>query len=282
VKKIGFRNTTALFLLIYTFSTLSTISFAFAASDGPSHADGTKLVGKVVESPSQAAVSFATIALLMSKDSALVNGVVSDENGTFTLTNVTPGKYILRVTNMGYQTLFVPNVNVATEANLVDLGTITIAPEAQKLDEVIVRGEKSMIVDDIDKKIINIGKDMLATSNNVSDLLEKVPAVSLDENGNPQVRGKGNVVVLIDGKPSNLYGSDLPTILQSFPANLIERIDVMTTPSAKYEGEGASGVIDIITKKSKIRGTNGGMRLSLGNKENNNASGNISYLEKDA
>ncbi|MCE6992257.1 TonB-dependent receptor domain-containing protein [Dyadobacter sp. CY323] len=277
MKNIRFLNVTALILLVYTFPTLSTISIASATSAKTPHADGGKLVGKIVESPTHAAVSFATIALLMSKDSALVNGVVSDENGIFTLANVTPGKYILRVTNMGYQTLFVPNVSVATEANLVDLGTITITPEAQKLNEVIVRGEKSMIVDDIDKKIVNIGKDMLATSNNVSDLLEKVPAVSLDENGNPQVRGKGNVVVLIDGKPSNLYGSDLPTILQSFPANLIERIDVMTTPSAKYEGEGASGVIDIITKKSKIRGTNGGMRLSLGNKNNHNASGNVSY-----
>ena len=134
-----------------------------------------------------------------------------------------------------------------------------------------------MIVDDIDKKIVNIGKDLLATSNNVSDLLEKLPSVSLDENGNPQVRGKGNVVVLIDGKPSNLYGSDLPTILQSFPSNLIERIEVMTTPSAKYEGDGASGVIDIITKKTKIRGTNGGVRVSMGIKNNYSASGNISY-----
>jgi outer membrane receptor for ferrienterochelin and colicin len=142
---------------------------------------------------------------------------------------------------------------------------------------VIVKGEKSMIVDDIDKKMVNIGKDMLATSNNVSDLLEKVPAVSLDENGNPQVRGKGNVVVLIDGKPSNLYGSDLPTILQSFPANLIERIDVMTTPSAKYEGEGASGVIDIITKKDKNPRHERWRELTLGNKNNHSLSGNISY-----
>lgn len=240
-------------------------------------ADGGKLVGKIVESPNNAGVSFATVALLVTKDSSLANGVVADENGVFTIANVTPGNYILRVTNMGYQTLYRPNVSVATEANLLDLGTLTMLPEAKKLNEVIVRGEKSMIVDDIDKKIVNIGKDMLATSNNVSDLLEKVPAVSLDENGNPQVRGKGNVVVLIDGKPSNLYGSDLPTILQSFPANLIERIDVMTTPSAKYEGEGASGVIDIITKKTKIRGTNGGARLSIGTKNNNSASGNISY-----
>lgn len=240
-------------------------------------ADGGKMVGKIVEAPNNAGVSFATVALLASKDSTLANGAVADENGVFTIANVTPGNYILRVTNMGYQTLYRPNISVATEANLLDLGTITLLPEAQKLNEVIVKGEKTMIVDDIDKKIVNIGKDMLATSNNVSDLLEKVPAVSLDENGNPQVRGKGNVVVLIDGKPSNLYGSDLPTILQSFPANLIERIDVMTTPSAKYEGEGASGVIDIITKKTKIRGMNGGARLSIGNKNNNSASGNLSY-----
>jgi outer membrane receptor protein involved in Fe transport len=242
-----------------------------------SEIDGGKLVGKVVESPSNAAVSFATVALLAAKDSSIADGVVADENGVFTIANVPPGNYILRVTNMGYQSRFIANVKMAAEGNMLDLGNIVLQPEAHKLDEVVVVGEKSMIVDDIDKKMITIGKDLLANSNNVSDLLEKVPAVSLDENGNPQVRGKGNVVVLIDGKPSNLYGSDLPTILQSFPANLIERIDVMTTPSAKYEGEGASGVIDIITKKSKIRGTNGGMRLSLGNKNNHNASGNISY-----
>ncbi|TLU99585.1 TonB-dependent receptor [Dyadobacter luticola] len=240
-------------------------------------ADGGKLVGKIVESPANAGVSFATVALLASKDSTLANGVVADENGVFTITNVPPGSYILKITNLGYQTKFVANVKMAAEGNMVDLGNITVLAEAQKLNEVVVKGEKSMIVDDIDKKMITIGKDLLANSNNVSDLLEKVPAVSLDENGNPQVRGKGNVVVLIDGKPSNLYGADLPTILQSFPANLIERIDVMTTPSAKYEGEGASGVIDIITKKNKIHGMNGGMRLSLGNKNNNNASGNISY-----
>ena len=200
---------------------------------------GGKLVGKIVEAPNNSGVAFATVALLMPRDSSLASGAVADENGVFTIADVKPGNYILRVTNMGYQTLYRPNVSVATEANLVDLGSLTLVPEAQKLAEVVVKGEKTMIVDDIDKKIVNIGKDMLATSNNVSDLLEKVPAVSLDENGNPQVRGKGNVVVLIDGKPSNLYGSDLPTILQSFPANLIERIDVMTTPSAKYEGEGA-------------------------------------------
>lgn len=234
-------------------------------------------MGKIVEGPGSAGVAFATVALLMPKDSSLANGAVADENGAFTIADVTPGTYLLRVTNMGYQTLYRPNVKLAPEASLLDLGSISIQAEAQKLAEVVVKGEKTMIVDDIDKKIVNIGKDMLATSNNVSDLLEKVPAVSLDENGNPQVRGKGNVVVLIDGKPSNLYGSDLPTILQSFPANLIERIDVMTTPSAKYEGEGASGVIDIITKKTKIRGMNGGARLSLGHKNNNAASGNLSY-----
>ncbi|MGV3604131.1 MAG: TonB-dependent receptor domain-containing protein [Dyadobacter fermentans] len=277
MKRTLFLNSIALFLPTHLL--LATPDNRPLPVNGTSsqRAAGGKLVGKIVEGPGSAGVAFATVALLMPKDSSLANGVVADENGAFTIADVTPGTYLLRVTNMGYQTLYRPNVKLAPEASLLDLGSITIQAEAQKLAEVVVKGEKTMIVDDIDKKIVNIGKDMLATSNNVSDLLEKVPAVSLDENGNPQVRGKGNVVVLIDGKPSNLYGSDLPTILQSFPANLIERIDVMTTPSAKYEGEGASGVIDIITKKTKIRGMNGGARLSLGHKNNNAASGNLSY-----
>jgi outer membrane receptor protein involved in Fe transport len=239
--------------------------------------DGGKLIGKIVEASNNEGVSFATVALLASKDSSLAFGAVADLDGVFTISNVKPGNYILRVTNVGYETLYKPGVSVATEANVLDLGTIKMNSGAQKLNEVTVTAEKSMIVDDIDKKIINIGQDLLSSSNSVSDLMEKLPAVSLDENGNPQVRGKGNVVVLIDGKPSNLYGNDLPTILQSFPANLIERIEVMTTPSAKYEGEGASGVIDIITKKVNIRGTNGGARLSLGNKNNHSASGNVNY-----
>lgn len=239
--------------------------------------DGGKMIGKIVEAPQNTPVSFATVAVLMARDSSVTTGVITDENGIFTIPDVKPGNYILRVTNMGYETLFVPNVRVAPESNIIDLGTLTVIISAQKLNEVVVMGEKSMIVEDIDKKMINIGKDMLATSNNVSDLLEKLPAVSLDENGNPQVRGKGNVVVLIDGKPSTLYGNDLPTVLQSFPADLIERIDVSTTPSAKYEGEGASGVIDIITKKNKIQGISGSGRLSMGLKENNNGSGNVSF-----
>ncbi|WP_229215923.1 outer membrane beta-barrel family protein [Dyadobacter frigoris] len=239
--------------------------------------DGGKLIGKVIEAPKNEAVSFATVAILLAKDSTVTSGAITDEKGVFTIPDVKPGNYILRITNMGYETLFVPNISVATESNITDLGTLSIIVSSQKLNEVVIRGEKAMIVEDIDKKMITIGKDMLASSSNASDLLTKLPSVSLDENGNPQVRGKGNVIVLIDGKPSTLYGSDLPTVLQSFPAELIERIDVSTTPSAKYEGDGASGVIDIITKKNKIRGLNGGARTSLGLKNNNNASGNISY-----
>lgn len=236
--------------------------------------DGGKMIGKIVEAPGNTPVSFATIAILLPADSSIVEGTTADENGVFSIT-MKSGKYLLKITSVGYETRFVASVKVAPEANITDLGLITMLAVSKKLNEVVIKGEKSMIVDDIDKKMITIGKDLLATSNNVSDLLQKLPAVSLDENGNPQVRGKGNVVVLIDGKPSSLYGNDLPTVLQSFPAELIDRIDVMTTPSAKYEGEGASGVIDIITKKVKIRGTNGGGRLSYGNRGSHNVSGNF-------
>jgi outer membrane receptor protein involved in Fe transport len=267
---------TAMLLLTLVAATVPSRS---NASEGttPSLAEGGKLIGKVVEAPKNAVVSFATVAVLLAKDSTVASGAITDENGVFTIPDIKPGNYMLRITNMGYETLFVPGISVATEANITDLGTLTILVSSQKLNEVVIKGEKAMIVEDIDKKMITIGKDLLASSNNVSDLLTKMPSVSLDENGNPQVRGKGNVVVLIDGKPSTLYGSDLPTVLQSFPAELIERIDVSTTPSAKYEGDGASGVIDIITKKNKIRGLNGAARAGLGLKNNNNGSGNVNF-----
>jgi outer membrane receptor protein involved in Fe transport len=234
-----------------------------------------QIMGTVVELPDNSPVSFATVALLSKKDSTILDGVTADEKGAFTLGPVKAGNYIIRISNMGYETLFLSDIRISNQNK--DLGIIVMKASSQRLDEVVITAEKSMIIEDLDKKMIHIGKDLLATSNNVSDLLEKLPAVSLDENGSPQVRGKGNVVVLIDGKPSTLYGNDLPTVLQSFPAELIDRIDVITTPSAKYEGDGASGVIDIITKKVKIKGMNGGLRVSLGNKENYNGSGNISY-----
>ncbi len=242
-----------------------------------SNFDESKIIGKIIDKNGKTGISFATIALLIASDSTVADGAVADENGVFSISSIAPGNYALRITNMGYKTLIVGKVNVSPESNLIDIGTLTMEADVQNLNEVVVRAEKTMIINDIDKKIVNIGQDMLATSNNVSDLLEKVPAVSLDENGNPQVRGKGNVVVLIDGKPSSMYGSDLPTILKSFPANLIDRIDVMTTPSAKYEGDGASGVIDIITKKTKIQGVNGGARLTAGNKDTYNGSAYVSF-----
>ncbi|PWJ59583.1 outer membrane receptor protein involved in Fe transport [Dyadobacter jejuensis] len=267
----------SLSLSLIGFKTLGEVPDLLTPEGKEKSMDGTKIIGKVVEAGNSNAVSFATVALLMAADSSVTDGAVADVDGVFTISNVTSGSYMLRVTNMGYQTLVVDKVSVAPESGLIDVGTLVLTTEATKLNEVVVRAEKTMIINDIDKKIVNVGQDMLATSTNVSELLEKVPAVSLDENGNPQVRGKGNVIVLIDGKPSSMYGSDLPTILKSFPADLIDRIDVMTTPSAKYEGDGASGVIDIITKKTKIQGVNGGVRLTLGNRENYNTGGNISF-----
>ncbi|MBU1822904.1 MAG: TonB-dependent receptor, partial [Bacteroidetes bacterium] len=238
--------------------------------------DKGEIIGKVVDASSETSAGFATVAL-MRPDSSIVSGITADENGVFLMSNVVPGNYLIRITLMGYSTLYVPNVNMPTEATTTDLGIIRLESAVQSLNEVVVRAEKTMIVSDIDKKIVNVGKDLLASSNNVSELLEKVPSVSLDENGAPMVRGKGSVVVLIDGKPSTLYGNDVATVLQSFPADLIERIEVMTTPSAKYEGEGASGVIDIITKKTKITGTSGSLRGSLGSFENHSGSAYVSY-----
>lgn len=260
-----------IFLLTLTAAQAQSPEAALTAST-----DRGDIIGKLVDASNEDPASFATVALTR-PDSSVVSGLTADENGVFHLVNVKPGNYLIRVTNVGYQTLFLPNVSMPAEVTTTDLGVIRLAPNVQNLNEVVVRAEKTMIVSDIDRKIVNVGRDLLATSNNVSELLEKVPSVSLDENGNPMVRGKGSVVVLIDGKPSTLYGNDVATVLQSFPAELIERIEVMTTPSAKYEGEGASGVIDIITKKTKIVGTSGSLRGTLGVQNNSNGSAYLSY-----
>lgn len=220
--------------------------------------------------------SFATVALLR-PDSTVVSGISADENGNFVLTGVAPGNYLLKVSSIGYETTVVPGIQVPVESKNIDLGVLYIQNESNQLQEVKIVGEKSMIVTDIDKTSINIGDDLLASSNNASELLEKLPAVTVDENGAPMIRGKSNIVVLIDGKPSDQYGSDVATVLQTFPADLIERIDVVTSPSAKYEADGASGVVDIITKKATIVGTNGNVRLSAGNYEHYTAGGNMNY-----
>jgi outer membrane receptor protein involved in Fe transport len=237
---------------------------------------GTKVSGRVLEKGSSAAAAFATVALVR-QDSSVVVGVMADENGVFELTGIGAGNYLIRISSIGYATTFFPNVQVPVESKLIDVGVIYVQSEENQLEEVKIVGEKSMIVTDIDKTSIQIGDDLLASSNNASELLEKLPAVSLDENGAPMIRGKTNIVILIDGKPSNQYGSDVATVLQTFPSNLIERIDVITSPSAKYEADGASGVIDIITKKATIIGKNGDVRLSAGNYDHYTLGGNLSY-----
>lgn len=249
---------------------------AFYTTASALPANGGKVTGRVLEKGTPEAVPFATVALLRA-DSTIAMGISADENGVFELTNVISGNYILKVSSIGFENEFVPNIQVPVEAKNIDVGPIYLRNEANQLQEVRIVAEKSMIVTDIDKTSINIGQDLLASSNNASELLEKLPAVSMDENGTPMIRGKSNIVVLIDGKPSSQYGSDLATVLQSFPSDLIERIDVITSPSAKYEADGASGVIDIITKKATIVGMNGNVRLSAGNYDHYNAGGNFSY-----
>lgn len=235
-----------------------------------------KITGRVVEKGTSEPGSFSTVALLR-KDSTVIGGTTADENGAFELTGIVPGTYLIRVSSIGYESAILPDVKVLPESALIDLGFIYVQNETNQLEEVQIVAEKTMIVTDIDKTSINIGDDLLASSNNASELLEKLPAVTLDENGTPMIRGKSNIVVLIDGKPSSQYGSDIATVLQTFPSNLIERIDVITSPSAKYEADGASGVIDIITKKATIIGTNGDARLSAGNYEHYTVGGNFSY-----
>lgn len=153
----------------------------------------------------------------MRTDSTVVTGVNSDLEGNFAIGGVKPGNYIIRVSSIGLKNQFLPKVQVPVESNDLDVGVIYLEAEENQLDEVTIVAERSMITSDIDKTSVHIGQDLLASSNNATELLEKLPAVSIDENGSPMIRGKSNIIVLIDGKPSTQYGSDLASVLQNFP-----------------------------------------------------------------
>ncbi|HYG04029.1 MAG TPA: outer membrane beta-barrel family protein, partial [Chryseosolibacter sp.] len=219
------------------------------------------------------AIPFANVAVFSTPDSSMVTGAVSDENGTFS-TKVNSGQYYLRITFLSYQEKIVP-VNV-TDAD-VALGNITLASGTQVLESVTVEGERSQMELYLDKRVFEVGKDLSNISGSASDILDNVPSVTVDVDGNVSLRGSSNVRILIDGRPSGLTGISTADALQQLQGNLIERIEVITNPSARFDAEGEVGIINIILKKNQKRGVNGTVSLNTGYPHNHGGSFSLNW-----
>lgn len=216
--------------------------------------------GSIVDDQGNA-VPFANAAVYSNLDSALVGGAASDENGLFSI-QMKPGNYFLRVTFLSFEEEIIPNVNLINKD--IDLGTIVLAANTTLLDEVEIQGEKSQMELHLDKRVFNVGTDLSSTGGNAADILNNVPSVSVEVDGTVSLRGSENVRILINGKPSGLTSRD-PDALRHLQGNLVERVEVITNPSSRYEAAGEVGIINIVLKKNQENGLNGTFTATAGN-----------------
>ncbi|HLT73425.1 MAG TPA: TonB-dependent receptor [Ohtaekwangia sp.] len=230
------------------------------------------LSGKVVDE-NNAAVPFANAALYNSTDSTLVTGAVSDDGGGFSI-QTKEGRYYLMVTFLSYEEAIVPNINLNRD---IQLQPVVLKASSQILESIVVEGEKSQMELYLDKRVFQVGKDLSNISGSASDILDNVPSVTVDVEGNVSLRGSQNVRILIDGKPSGLAGISTADALQQLQGNLIESVEVITNPSARYDAEGEVGIINIILKKEERQGVNGSFSANAGHPDNFGASASVNF-----
>lgn len=234
-----------------------------------------KLRGTVQESGKSSPLPFATVGVYTQKDS-LIAGSIADEKGNFEV--VLPlGTFYALVEYMGFESIKSSAFTLSARETAVDLGVLSLQSSTSDLAEVLVQGEKTLMELTLDKRVFNVGKDLANAGGNASDILMNLPSVAVDSEGNVSLRGSTNVRILIDGKPSGLVSFKGSSGLRQLPANLVERVEVITNPSARYEAEGMAGVINIILKKDEKQGFNGSGEVILGSPLNLGFTANLNY-----
>ena len=235
-----------------------------------------RISGTVIDSISQKPLDYATVSIFRSGGKVPLNGVLTDAKGSFKLDNVKPGNYKISITYIGYPTKVIDPVSTTASKPDKSIGNIVVAPGAKALKEVQITGKTSLVESRIDKIVFNAEKDITSAGGNASDVLQKVPLVAVDINGNVSVRGDQNVRVLINGKPSGAMSASVSDVLKTIPADQIKSVEVITSPSAKYDAEGSAGIINIITKQKNISGISGSISGGIGTRQNN-GNANINY-----
>lgn len=233
---------------------------SYCQTKAPAQGKST-ITGKVTDESDGQAMPYVSVAVLKTGDSSIVNGAITNEKGIFTIANISRGTYILKYTFVGYKDVF---KNIEVKNATVNVPEVAMKTASERLQEVKIVGSKQMMEYKLDKRVINVDQNLVSTGGNASDVLEDVPSVEVDDEGNISLRGGSNVTLLIDGKPSSMYGSDVASVLAQIPASSIDKIEVITNPSAKYNPEGMSGIINITLKEKGNRGLNGNINVSSG------------------
>jgi len=246
--------------------TLAAVGSIFAQPARPENAGqlpfsaAGSISGQVYDADLSVPIEYANIVLRSLRDSSQVTGTVTDQTGRFVLTGVRPGRYFVEVSFIGYRDRTANNIVVEPGATR-DIGRLTLRQTAVAMPGVEATAERPTLEYRIDKKVVDVSRLAAATSGTAVDVLENVPSVKVDVEGNLTLRGSGNYTVLIDGKPSPVEGSDA---LQQIPAGTIDKIELITNPSAKYDPEGISGIINVLLKKQRQAGVSGTASIDAG------------------
>jgi len=226
-----------------------------------------RITATIIDSLTKQPVDYASVSLIRVKDNKTINGALTDEKGKIILQNIAPDEYKFAVGFIGYTS---KSIIVKTTLQKPDfsLGNVILVPSSNTLKEITVEGKKSVIENKIDRMVYNAEADATNAGGDATDVMRKVPMLSVDINGNVQLRGSA-VRVLINGKPSGTMANSVADALKMIPAEQIKSVEVITNPSAKYDAEGSGGIINIITKKSNAEGLSGSVNASAGTRQNN-------------
>lgn len=229
------------------------------------------ITGTILDKTSGTPLESATIQVFSIPDSTLTGGGLSDKDGKFVVSGIPEGNYYIRISYIGYNGAIAKNVNVKSNSKTISLGTVKLEQSTEMTQEIEVIGEAPVMTFEAGKQVYDAKKDLTAQSSNTLELLKNIPSVEVDNDGNVSLRGSSNVKILINGKPSALLSAGTQ-VLQNIPANLVDKVEVITNPSAKYEAEGVSGLINIVMKENSALGYNGNLRLNGGTQDKYNLS----------
>ena len=239
-----------------------------------------RVQGQVLDAESQEALPFASVVVMSLRDSSVVEGTLSGDDGTFDIREIEVGRHILEIRFPGYTTfrsaphMFSPR---NPESLFWNAGTVSLEADITALDEAVVVEQASVMEMKVDRRVFHVGNDLTNRGGNTTELLENIPSVNVDIDGNITLRGSAGVQILIDGRPSGLSGGAREAFLESLPASAVDRVELITNPSARFDPDGTAGILNIVLKKNRLEGISGQVQATYGTGDNHDANASLNY-----
>lgn len=243
-------------------------------SDGKNNAPKIGTITGTIVDQKNIPVEYATIAIFDDQTKKVISGGITNQKGVFNIKQIPAGNYSVRVSFIGFTDYFSPAFALSSSNRTKNIGTVVLKESENMLDAVVVTADVTTIENRIDKKVVNVGKDLMTPGASVRDVFENLPMVDVDFDGNVSMRGSDNVRVLLDNRPTNMSVQDL---IESLPADAIDKIELITNPSAKQDPDGMAGIINIITKKGLLYGLNFSTRIGVDTRNRWNGGVNLGY-----